>query len=134
MPESASNATEDTVCQDAATWFEIPTTDLERATLFYELLLNDSLRRETFGETMHLFPAAATAVGGSLVRRDLQKPSASGTIIYLNCRTGLAAALERMKAGRRGEVIIPITKIPGGLGHFAVIRDSEGNHVGLHEH
>ncbi len=134
MTESANPAIEKAICQDAATWFEIPTTDLERATLFYEFLLNDSLRRENFGEPMHLFPAAVTAVGGSLVHRDSQKPSACGTIIYLNCRTGLAAAIERMEAGKRGKVIIPITKIPGGLGHFAVIRDSEGNHVGLHEH
>ena len=118
----------------AATWFEIPTTDLERATLFYELLLNDSLRRENYGEPMHLFPSDPTAVGGTLVSREFQKPSTCGTIIYLNCRTGLAAAIKRMESGKRGEVIVPITKVPGGFGSFAVIRDSEGNHVGLHEH
>ncbi len=120
--------------QDAANWFEIPTADLERATTFYELLLGRELRRGFFGEPMSLFASSQTGVGGALIHRDQQPPSSCGSLVYLNCDSGLASALDRMTAGKRGQVVVPITPVPGGLGIFAVIRDSEGNHVGLHEH
>ena len=119
---------------DAANWFEVPTTDLERATNFYDLLLGTRLRREFFGEPMSLFPSSTAGVGGALVQRESQQPSACGPLVYLNVDSGLAAALERMESGKRGVVIVPITKVPGGKGFYAVVRDSEGNHVGLHEH
>jgi predicted enzyme related to lactoylglutathione lyase len=61
-------------------------------------------------------------------------PNACGAFVYLNCDSGLAAALDRIHAGKRGELIVPITKVPGGFGSFAVIRDSQGNHVELHQH
>jgi predicted enzyme related to lactoylglutathione lyase len=119
---------------DAANWFEIPTTDLERATNFYDLLLGTKLRRDFFGEPMSLFPASTTGVGGALVQRESQQPSACGPLVYLNVDSGLAAAIERMESGKRGVVVVPITQVPGGFGSFAVVRDSEGNHIGLHEH
>ena len=31
-----------------------------------------------------------------------------------------------------GLVLMPKTEIPGGYGYFACLRDTEGNHVGLH--
>jgi predicted enzyme related to lactoylglutathione lyase len=133
-PETLAASEAPTTPLDAANWFEIPTTDLERATRFYELLLNAQLRREVFGDPMSLFPSSVKGVGGALVHRGPHQPSACGTLIYLNCDSGLAAALERMEAGKRGEVVIPITPVPGGFGSYAVIRDSEGNHIGLHEH
>ncbi len=119
---------------DAANWFEIPTTDLERATNFYDVLLGTTLRRDFFGEPMSLFPASTTGVGGALVQRESQQPSACGPLVYLNVDSGLAKAIERMESGKRGVVIVPITPVPGGFGSFAVVRDSEGNHVGLHQH
>jgi predicted enzyme related to lactoylglutathione lyase len=118
---------------DAVNWFEIPTGDLDRATDFYELLLGTPLRREVFGERMTLFPATQTGVGGALVHRASQQPSACGALVYLNCDSGIAAAIERMEAGKRGTLIVPITSI-GAHGAFAIVRDSEGNHIGLHEH
>ncbi len=118
---------------DAATWFEVPTSDLERATNFYDLLLGTKLRRDFFGEPMSLFPVSAAGVGGALVQRVWQQPSACGALVYLNVDSGLAAAIERMELGKRGVVIVPISKVPGGSGSYAVVRDSEGNHIGLHE-
>src|ERR1700757_2306393 len=42
-----------------------------------------------------------------------------------------AAELPRVpKAG--GEVLLPRTALPDGMGYFAQIRDTEGNRVGLH--
>ena len=33
-----------------------------------------------------------------------------------------------------GSVLVPITVIPGGFGRYAVLRDTEGNRIALHEH
>jgi predicted enzyme related to lactoylglutathione lyase len=135
MPETleAAATTAAEAHLDAANWFEIPTADLNRATNFYELLLGTTLRREFFGEPMSLFPSSPAGVGGALVHRDSQQPSSCGPLVYLNCDSGLAAAIERMESGKRGTVIVPITSI-GAHGSYAIVRDSEGNHIGLHEH
>jgi predicted enzyme related to lactoylglutathione lyase len=74
-------------------WFEIPTDDLDRAAKFYEMLLDVKLRRETFGEPYVLFPSSPKGVGGGLVQRDFQRPSDNGALVYLNCDSGLDAAI-----------------------------------------
>ncbi len=119
---------------DAVNWFEIPTLDLDRAVSFYELLLDTRLRRETFGDEIAMFPSTPTAVGGCLVRRDNQKPSDCGVLVYLNCDSGLDAALARVRASGLGAVVLGPRPVPGGFGNIACIRDTEGNHVGLHSH
>jgi hypothetical protein len=44
----------------------------------------------------------------------------------------MSAVLERVpKAG--GQVVMPRTDIGSGIGHMAIIVDSEGNRIGLHE-
>lgn len=52
---------------DAVTWFEIPTADLDRATHFYEHLLDTKLHRAVFGDPMAVFPCDPEGVGGALV-------------------------------------------------------------------
>lgn len=118
---------------DAATWFEIPTTDLDRATHFYGQLLATTLKILFFGEPMALFPSAKEGVGGALVHRPQQQPALNGTLVYLNTDGFLDDVLARTEA-LGGGILVPKTPIPGGSGHFAVIRDTEGNHVGLHAH
>ena len=119
---------------DAANWFEIPTTNIERAAKFYEMLLGVELRRENFGEPYVLFPSTPKGVGGGLVQRENQQPSDNGALIYLNCDTGLDAALDRLKTSGQGALILTKRAVPGGFGWIACIRDTEGNHVALHEH
>ena len=119
---------------DAVNWFEIPTYDLERAAQFYEMLLNVKLRRENFGEPYVLFPSTPTGVGGGLVQREFQRPSDCGALVYLNCDSGLDAALERLKASGQGALVLSKREVPGGFGWIACVRDTEGNHVALHEH
>jgi uncharacterized protein len=112
-------------------WFEIPVDDLDRAQRFYEDLLETSLKREAMGPDMQMavFPAEKPAPTGALVRHAGCVPSAAGTTVYLNL-ADVAATLKRVaKVG--GEVLIPRTEIPGDMGFFAQIRDSEGNRVGL---
>ena len=117
--------------KDALSWFEIPAADLPRATRFYEAVLARRLKAETMGsETLSVFAHEEAGVGGCLFAREGHKPEASGTVVYL-CVAGLDEALQRVgHAG--GKVALAKTALPGGLGFFAHIVDSEGNRVGLH--
>ena len=120
--------------RDAANWFEIATLDIERATRFYEILLNMTLIQVNLGEPKRLFPASTTGVGGALVQNQRQQPSPAGTMIFLNVDSGLNAAIARMETSGMGAIVIPQTVLPNGFGVFAYIEDSEGNHIGLHQH
>jgi len=120
--------------QDAIRWFEIPTVDLDRATRFYEHLLEVSLRREVFAdEPMSIFPSPAMSAGGALLHRPQMQPSTNGSLVYLNCDSGIDAALARLEASGVGAIVLPKTELPHGIGFIAVVLDSEGNHVGLHQ-
>jgi len=117
--------------QNAINWFELFVNDLDRATRFYEAALEVKLRREEFGGTpMAIFMSAADgAVGGALVKNG-RKPGGEGTLVYLNANGKLDAVLGRIeKAG--GTVVQPRTDI-GAPGFIAMVKDTEGNVVGLH--
>ncbi len=119
---------------DAVNWFEIPTTNLDRAVGFYEMLLGQKMRVEVFGERIAMFPSSVRGVGRCLVQRDFQYPSENGALVYLNCDSGLDAAVDRLKASGLGALVLSKREVPGGFGWIACIRDTEGNHVALHEH
>jgi predicted enzyme related to lactoylglutathione lyase len=122
-----------TTLTHATNWFEIPTLDLERAAIFYETLLDQPLIRGGGDDPMYLFPSSQEGVGGALVHRPSQQPASSGTMVYLNVDGQLGPALARaLVAG--ATLLMPKTAVPGDHGHFACIRDTEGNHVGLHSH
>ena len=120
--------------KSAATWFEIPCADLDRARSFYETILGCTMIKDDFGDTddmMCVFPAEQGAVAGALVKRAFQKPGRAGTMVYLNCDGMLDDVIGRVpKAG--GLMLMPRTPVPGGSGAFACLKDSVGNHVGLH--
>ena len=126
-----------TLRQNAINWFEIPCEDLDRATAFYETLLGAPMERATTefpNPTPVVFFASDRAgAGGTLVKRSFQKPGRGGTMVYLNCDGDLDAVLARVPTAG-GLVLMPKTPVPGGHGHFACLRDSEGNHIGLHSH
>jgi len=118
--------------QNVLNWFEIPVRDFPRAVRFYEEALGTKLKTETFqGADMAIFPS--DGVNGALVAGPQRKPNAEGIIVYLHVGQGgtaLDQAIERVRyAG--GDILVPVTDI-GPMGQFAVIRDSEGNAVGLH--
>ncbi|CAN5323777.1 VOC family protein [soil metagenome] len=113
---------------NAINWFEILTTDLDRAATFYEATLGVRLRRESFNGTPHAI-FAVDGVSGALIFDAKRKPVSGGTMVYLDA-PDLDAALERAaKAG--GKVLLGKTDI-GDPGAIAIIADSEGNHIGLH--
>lgn len=116
----------------AINWFEIPTTDLNRASRFYEEVLGISLKREHFaGTDMHMavFQGEEESVRGALIASPRRKPMADGALVYLHA-PNLDASLSRLeRAG--GSVVMPKTDI-GEPGFIALVRDTEGNVVGFH--
>ena len=117
----------------ALNWFEIPVRDLNRASAFYETLLATALRRETIGASeLAVFVSDEHGVGGCLMAgAAAPAPSTSGTLVYLNAKPSLAAVLARVEAAG-GRIATPKVQLPGDMGCFAHITDSEGNRVGLH--
>jgi predicted enzyme related to lactoylglutathione lyase len=115
----------------AINWFEIPATDLDRATRFYEVALDQKLKREVFADTpMAVFAGDCEAVRGAIIHDAKRKPTGDGALVYLNVEGQLDQVLARIpKAG--GAVVLPRTAI-GEPGFIALVRDSEGNVVGLH--
>ncbi len=116
-------------------WFEIPVNDLPRATAFYGAVLGiHEFRSEQSGDTaMALFPHDRTdrGVGGALLAGGRARPSATGVIVYLNAGSDIRGAVERAVAAG-GSVKQPVTDI-GPPGFVALIEDTEGNVVGLHQ-
>jgi predicted enzyme related to lactoylglutathione lyase len=113
-------------------WFELPATDLDRATHFYEAVLGASFTRETVdGHPMAFFAGESDADGivGALATGDVYRPSTSGPIVYFGV-DDIDAVLERATR-HGGEVLYAKTSI-GARGTVAEIRDSEGNRVALH--
>lgn len=114
-------------------WFEIPATDMARATRFYEQIFQVTLETGPAGGEgylMTMFPEGG-GVNGALVSGEGYVPSASGALVYLNCNPSLDAVLGRVEAAG-GQIIVPKTDI-GENGFFAFALDTEGNKIGLHE-
>ena len=119
------------VKKNTINWFEIPVADIKRATSFYEQLLATPLKTETFGGGPMTVLKSDGGVSGALVQVKERKPSNDGALIYLNVDGELDTVLGRVsKAG--GQVVTPRTEI-GQMGAYAVFKDTEGNHVGLHQ-
>jgi predicted enzyme related to lactoylglutathione lyase len=116
----------------ALNWFELAVNDLPRATRFYETVLGESLKREVFdGMPMAIFRTPdPREVGGALVQSPSRKPGTDGGLIYLNAAGRLDACLDRVEQAG-GAVLMPKTDI-GEPGFIALVRDTEGNTVGLH--
>lgn len=119
---------------NAINWFEIPTADFDRAVTFYETVMAVSLHRQVFNnEPNGIFPYdQGSGVGGSVVHSPYSQPGTSGPVVYLNAQSvsNLEQILARVEAAG-GQVVMPKTDI-GAIGFMAMIRDTEGNRVGLH--
>jgi len=116
----------------ALDWYEIPTLDLDRAIRFYGTVLDVRFTRELFGGVpMAMFPHEDKSTGGALIQDGRRKPSAEGALLYLNTHGHLDACVARVaKAG--GTVLAAKVDI-GDPGFIALIRDTEGNTIGLHQ-
>lgn len=121
--------------KNALNWFEIPVTDFDRAVTFYNTVLGIDMRRQEFNGVMNgVLPYDSgdhRGVGGSLIHDPRVKPARDGITVYLNVDGKMDAVLARV-ANAGGQIALPKTDI--GMGHIALIIDSEGNRVGLHSY
>ena len=121
---------------NAISWFEIPSIDLDRATKFYETIFNISLfPMDTPNLRMRMFPIddPMTGIGGAVVHAEgFYIPSSThGPMIYLNGNPDVQIVLDRMVAAG-GKIVVPKTQISPEDGYMAVFIDTEGNRVALH--
>ena len=125
---------------NAVVHFEIYVDDMPRAKAFYEALLQISLTplpnpTPDVPMEMWFFPmdpeqgGQSYGSGGSLVKMAGQQPGAGGTLVYFGCADCAIPAGRAAAAG--GELVQEKTAI-GEHGFYALVRDSEGNLVGLH--
>ena len=106
-------------------FFEIPTVDFYRAINFYETIF------ECETEKMACFIEQGEAVGALFYAPSYQ-PSPDGILIHFNSQD-IEDTLSKV-LDKGGKIIIPKTKIEAeNKGYFAVLEDSEGNHVGIYE-
>ena len=120
----------------AISWFEIPSTDLDRAAKFYESIFDIQLQPMDLVEIkMRIFPIEdpMNGIGGSIVyHKDFYQPSPnSGPLIYLNGNPDVQNVLDRVEAAG-GSIMVPKTPISPEFGYMAVFVDTEGNRIALH--
>ncbi len=124
------------VFNNAISWFEIGTSDLNRATKFYETIFDVTLTPLDLDNIkMRMFPLQdmMTQVGGAIVDSGgFHKPSSTdGPLVYLNGNPDVQNVLDKVEAAG-GKIMVPKTLISPEYGFMAVILDSEGNRIGLH--
>jgi uncharacterized protein len=118
---------------NAVGWFDLYVDDIERATAFYETVLQRRLQPmgDPTGETvMRAFPANMSAYGaaGALVKAAHARPGAGGTMLYFSVEDCAAEQARVPAAG--GQVLRPKFSI-GEFGSVAICMDTEGNLFGL---
>ena len=99
--------------KNALNWFEIPATDIKRATNFYSTILNVRLEIGEMnpGFLMAMLPVDEGTVGGAIVQGESYVPSSTeGSLIWLNGGADLNVVLDRVE-GAGGQVIMPKTSI-----------------------
>lgn len=118
---------------NAVGWFDIYVNDLERATAFYEAVLDTKLEQmgDPTGESqMMSFPAdmAAYGAGGALTKAPHARPGVGGTIVYFSVED---CAINEARVVEAGGVVAPSKSSIGDFGWIVLIMDTEGNMFGL---
>jgi uncharacterized protein len=118
-------------------WFEIYTSDFDRAKKFYSDVFNCQLTDLPMGSENHpemkyaTFPGDSRGadVSGALVKMDAAKPGIGGTLIYF-VTDEINAELGRVESA--GGKIMRSKQSIGEFGFIALVEDTEGNMIGLH--
>jgi predicted enzyme related to lactoylglutathione lyase len=118
--------------QNAVNWFELYVADFNRAKRFYESTLKTTLTESEMESCrMGIFPFdEKNGVGGAITQMSGMMPGAGGALVYLNVEGDLDGVLQRA-ASHGGSIIKPRLGI-GEHGFIGIIKDTEGNCVGLH--
>ncbi len=123
------------IFKNAISWFEIPTTDIERAQKFYETIFDIKMIPLNFDNLqMRMFPISDPMnIGGALVHNsDFYIPSSThGPMVYLNANPDIQIIIDKIETAG-GTIIVPQTEISPEHGYMAVFLDTEGNRIALH--
>ncbi|PYF74025.1 VOC family protein [Pedobacter nutrimenti] len=117
-------------------WFEIYTSDFNRAKKFYAEVFKCELTDVPVSNEKHAHMEYATfpgdqslgAIGGALVKLDMAKPGVGGTLVYFDTKE-IDTELSRVELAG-GKVLRPKVSV-GDFGFIALIEDTEGNMIGL---
>lgn len=116
-------------------WFEIYVLDIERAKAFYQATFQVAMERLESPEVpdfeMWAFPMHRDGSGcpGTIVKMAGKAPGVGGTLVYFSCEDCSVEAERAAKNG--GELHKPKFSI-GHYGFIALVKDTEGNLIGLH--
>ena len=115
-----------------AVWFDIPVTDLDRATAFYAAVLGVAVTKESFDNFEFAVIDHGPGNGGCLVKPVSAdwKPGRGGILIYLNADGRIQDAVKQVEA-HGGEVLEGVHAI-GPHGYRAMVLDPDGNQFALH--
>ncbi len=117
--------------QNPAVYFEIPVSDMSRATAFYHDVFGyDFVYENIHGNDMAMLPFYddASGITGALAKGNIYKPSLQGVLIYLHTEN-IDQTLAKVIA-HGGKTLFPKT-LSGAYGYVAEFKDSEGNRIGL---
>jgi predicted enzyme related to lactoylglutathione lyase len=118
-------------------WFEIYTTDFERAKRFYAevfqcVLMDMEVDSERHPEMKYASLSSRENTGianGALVQIKAAQPGVGGTLVYFHSED-IVSELGRVEAAG-GKIVRPKFQV-GEFGFIALIEDTEGNMIGLH--
>ena len=113
-----------------AVWFDLPVSNLKRATEFYAAVLNIKVQQEKFEDFEFAILEHEKGNGGCLVVRPDEICSDKGLMLYLNVNGRIQNACQQVKKCN-GKIITETHSI-GPHGFRAIILDSEGNRIVLH--
>lgn len=112
-------------------YFEIPVTDMQRATEFYSKVFGFDFEMQRIdGNEMALFPVNEKGASGALAKGESYHPSVDGTRVYFQVADIRLTMQKALAAG--GKELYPVTSL-GEAGQVAEFSDSEGNRVALHQ-
>ncbi|MDF1741048.1 MAG: VOC family protein [Verrucomicrobiales bacterium] len=118
-------------------WFEIYVADMDRARKFYETVLGIQFEalpapNNELGELeMLMFPGEPAGPGccGALAKMEGVTPGGGGTLVYFFCAD---CADEESRVADAGGNVVKSKFSIGEYGDIALVIDSEGNMIGLH--
>ncbi|QOJ22592.1 MAG: VOC family protein [Gammaproteobacteria bacterium] len=116
-------------------WFEIYVQDMDRAKRFYETVFQVTLERLDNPSGMNIelwsFPMKKDQMGitGALVKMDDGPAGGNAVLVYFMCADCSTEAARAASAGRQ---IVRAKMSIGPYGFIALVRDTEGNMIGLH--
>jgi predicted enzyme related to lactoylglutathione lyase len=113
-------------------WFEIYVQDTARAKAFYENVFALKLDKLDMPDVeMWTFPMHEEAIGasGAVIKMEGNASGGNGILIYFSCED---CAVEEGRVAENGGEVVKGKSSIGEYGFIALIKDTEGNMIGLH--